>query len=294
MVCLVTRRAVAALGAALPSVAFARHLHRRVVHHPATHHAHSHAGHHTKSVHRHHHAAAHSARLPVVVLDPGHGGKDPGATGVSGVHEKTITLAMAHELRRQLLKSRTCHVAMTRTHDVFIPLAGRVRFAQAHGAVVFLSMHADIAPDPQTRGASVYTLSDTASDLQAAELARRENSADRFGGPRFRNQPPAIANILASLVREETRIGSVHLQHDVVKALTGDVPLLPRPARHAHFMVLRAADVPSVLVEMGCISNKRDDSEFRHAAYRSHLAGTLRRAIERYLADRTLEMRFVG
>ena len=292
MATLVTRRAVAFLGAAVPSAALASAaLARHLVPHRASHPVHRPTH---RPVHGRPHAKPPGAALPLVVLDPGHGGKDPGATGVSGVREKTITLAMAHELQRQLLLSHSCRIELTRTRDVFIPLAARVAFAQARGAVLFVSMHADIAPDPHLRGASVYTLSDTASDLQAAELAQRENSADRFGGPRFRNQPPAIADILASLVRQETRIGSVHLQHDIVTALAGDVHLLPHPARHAHFMVLRAADVPSVLVEMGCLSNMKDDADLRRPIYRARLASALRQAVVAYLGSSARGLRAVG
>ena len=285
MATVITRRAFALLGTGLPSAALARHL---------VHYAASHARTHERPLHRASHRKPSGAVLPLIVLDPGHGGKDPGATGVSGVHEKTITLAMARELQRQLLLSRLCRVELTRTRDVFIPLSARVAFAQARSAALFVSMHADIAPDPQTRGASVYTLSDTASDAQAAELAQRENNADRFGGPRFQDQPPVIANILASLVRQETRIGSVYLQHDIVKAFMQEVRLLPHPARHAHFMVLRAADVPSVLVEMGCLSNSRDNADLNRRGYRERLAIALRQGVAEYLESEARGFRAIG
>ena len=127
--------------------------------------------------------------LPLVMLDPGHGGKDPGAIGVSGTYEKHVAFAAAQELRRQLIAGGRCRVELTRGHDVFIPLQDRVAIAQRGGAALFVSMHADALSDPGVRGASVYTLSDTASDPQTAALARRENSADRFGGPSFQNLP---------------------------------------------------------------------------------------------------------
>ena len=221
--------------------------------------------------------------LPLVMLDPGHGGKDPGAIGVSGTYEKQVAFATAQELRRQLAIGGRCRVELTRGQDVFIPLQERVGIAQRRGAALFVSVHADALPDPGVRGASVYTLADTASDAQTAALARRENSADRFGGPSFRDQPPAVASILSSLVRQETRQGSARMARHLVSAMQPQVGLLAHPARHAGFMVLRAADIPSVLVEMGFMSNLLDEAALRRADHRARIAGALRRAIEDYL-----------
>ena len=226
-----------------------------------------------------------AAPLPLVMLDPGHGGKDPGAIGVSGTYEKHIAFAAAGEVRRRLLAGGKCRVETPRGRDVFVPLAGRVAAAQRRGAALFVSLHADAVGDPGVRGASVYTLADTASDAQSEALAQRENSADRFGGPAFRDQPPVIADILASLVRQETRLGSARLQQGVVRAFHGDVALLPNPARHAHFMVLRAADVPSVLVEMGFMSSPADEALLRTAAHRARVAAAVGAAVEAQLAS---------
>lgn len=224
--------------------------------------------------------------LPLVMLDPGHGGKDPGAVGVSGTFEKHVAFAAAQELRRQLGAGGRCRVELTRGRDVFIPLQDRVGMAQRAGAALFMSLHADALSDPSVRGASVYTLSDTASDAQTADLARRENSADRFGGPQFRNLPPTVANILGSLVRQETRVGSARMANQVVQAFQPEVGLLAHPARHAGFVVLRAADIPSVLVEMGFLSNYKDEAALHRPEYRARVAAALRRAIEAYLASR--------
>ncbi len=221
--------------------------------------------------------------LPLVILDPGHGGKDPGAVGASGSYEKHVAFAAAQELRRQLQAGGLCRVALTRERDVFIALEDRVAIAQAHGAALFVSMHADAVLDRSVRGASVYTLADTASDAQTAALARRENSADRFGGPRFQNMPPDIATILGSLVREETRIGSARLARQLVDGFGPRVELLSNPSRHAGFMVLRAADIPSVLVEMGFMSNPADEAALHRADYRSRVAMALRGSIERFV-----------
>ena len=232
--------------------------------------------------------------LPLVVLDPGHGGKDPGAVGVSGTYEKQVAFAAATELKRHLDRSGRCRVELTRSRDVFIPLRSRVEFAQSRGAALFVSMHADALPDPGVRGASVYTLSDTASDAQTAALARRENSADRFGGPSFRDMPPAIASILGSLVRQETQSGSVRIARNVVGTLGSGLGLLAHPSRHAGFMVLRAADIPSVLVEMGFMSNPQDEAALRRPDHRARVASALARAVDGFLGGPEQGTRLAG
>jgi N-acetylmuramoyl-L-alanine amidase len=224
---------------------------------------------------------------PLVMLDPGHGGKDPGAIGVSGTYEKHVALAAAQELRRQLQATGRYRVDLTRTRDVFIPLEDRVGIAHARGASLFVSMHADALTDHSVRGASVYTLADTASDAQTAALARRENSADRFAGPAFRNASPEVARILASLVRQETRMGSARMARAVVGEFDHDVPLLQNPARHAGFIVLKAADIPSVLVEMGFMSNRSDEAALRTAAHRAKVARAMMRAVDGWFAHAT-------
>jgi N-acetylmuramoyl-L-alanine amidase len=218
---------------------------------------------------------------PLVMLDPGHGGKDPGAIGVSGTYEKHVSLAAALELKRQLEASGRYRVALTRTRDAFIPLDDRVARAQAHGATLFVSMHADALSDHAVRGASVYTLSDSASDAQTAALARTENSADRFAGAGI-NAPPEVARILASLVRRETRVGSSRLARSMVGSLDQDLPMLPNPERHAGFVVLKAADIPSVLVEMGFMSNPADEAELRRPQHRVRVADAMKRAVDAY------------
>ena len=144
-------------------------------------------------------------------------------------------------------------------------------------------MHADALSDHSVRGASVYTLADTASDAQTAALARRENSADRFGGAGF-NAPPEVARILASLVRQETRVGSGRLARSLVGSLDRDLPMLPNPERHAGFVVLKAADIPSVLVEMGFMSNPTDEAELRRPQHRARVAEAMKRAVDAYFA----------
>ncbi|HVC58806.1 MAG TPA: N-acetylmuramoyl-L-alanine amidase [Acetobacteraceae bacterium] len=236
---------------------------------------------------RPHKPARHETVLPkpLVMLDPGHGGKDPGAIGVSGTYEKHVSLSTALELRHLLAVGGHYRVALTRVRDVFIPLEDRVAIAQAHGAALFVSMHADALVDHAVRGASVYTLSNTASDAQTAALAQSENSADRYGGLPLHTSPE-VTRILASLVRRETRAGSVRMARDVVGALGHEVPLLPNPERHAGFVVLKSADIPSVLVEMGFMSNPRDEAELRRASHRRLIAVAMKRAVDGFFAAR--------
>lgn len=224
---------------------------------------------------------------PLVVIDPGHGGRDPGAIGVSGTHEKRIALAACLDLKRALERGAKVRVALTRANDRFVPLEARVRFAQSRGAVLFVSVHADAAESASVRGASVYTLSAGASDRLAEAIARRENRADRFATPTFRDVSPEVARILASLVRRETASGSVRAARRLVSEFDREpeVALLTNPHRKAGFVVLQAPDVPSVLVEMGFMSNRADEARLRRPEYRRRVVAAMRRAIEAQVAD---------
>jgi N-acetylmuramoyl-L-alanine amidase len=225
------------------------------------------------------------APLPLVVLDPGHGGRDPGAIGGAGTQEKGIVLAAATELRRVLEASGRCRVAMTRTADRFIPLGDRVEFARRREAALFVSLHADSAPG--ARGASVYTLGE-GSDPFATALARRENRADLAGGLRLPSVPPEVQAILLSLMRAETRAGSARMARLAVRELGEDVPLLPNTHRQAGFVVLKAPEIPSILVEMGFLSHPGDEAALRRPEHRAKVARALGRAITEWLsrADR--------
>lgn len=241
----------------------------------------------------HHTAAVHAPAVvgraqppkPLVMLDPGHGGKDPGAIGFSGTYEKHVAEAAAQELARQLLATGRYRVALTRSSDHFIPLDGRVDMAQQHGASLFVSMHADALHNASVRGASVYTHAHGASDSQTADLARTENSADRFGGPMVHGASPEVQRILASLVTEETRKGSSHMAQAVVSAFQSRVQLLTHPHRHAAFAVLKSAQIPSVLVEMGFMSNRLDEAALRQAGHRAMVAGAMCHAVNLYFAS---------
>lgn len=227
--------------------------------------------------------AAPRARLPLVVIDPGHGGRDPGTIGGAGTLEKRITLAAALELRRQLEATRRCRVVLTRARDVFVPLEARLGLARRRQAALFVSLHADSAPG--ARGASVYTLSETASDALSEALARRENLADRAGGLRLPSVSPEVQRILLSLMRRETRAGSLRMARLVVQELGETVPLLPNTHRQAGFVVLKAPEVPSVLVEMGFLSHPADEAALRRPEHRKKVAEALARAVQAWLAQ---------
>ncbi|HEX2116085.1 MAG TPA: N-acetylmuramoyl-L-alanine amidase [Alphaproteobacteria bacterium] len=219
----------------------------------------------------------------IIVLDPGHGGVDPGALGANGTHEKDLTLAVARELRRQLEATGRYRVVMTRDDDVFVQLRERVNKARAADADLFLSIHADSIGSAQTRGASIYTLSETASDAEAAALAARENRADIIAGVDLSTENKDVASILIDLAQRETMNRSAALAHSLVAELGRDIQLLPsRPHRFAGFAVLKAPDVPSALIELGYLSNRQDESLLNRPQHRSKIAAAIVRAIDNH------------
>lgn len=221
--------------------------------------------------------------LPLVVIDPGHGGHDPGAIGRRGTEEKRLTLAAAQALRRKLQEGGKCRVALTRDRDEFISLADRVALARSREAALLISLHADSAPG--AKGASVYTLAETASDPLAQALAQRENNADLAGGLSLPSVPPEVQAILLSLMRQETLGDSARFARVAVRELTRAVPVLPKPRREAGFIVLKAPEVPSVLVEMGFLSDPEDEAALRKPEHRALIAASLARAVEAWLAS---------
>ncbi len=222
---------------------------------------------------------------PLVMIDPGHGGRDPGAIGVSGTYEKHIALHAAWDLRRLLEAGRRYRVAMTRASDVFIPLEQRVELAQRHGASLFVSMHADaLRHDSRVRGASVYTFASRASDPQSAVIAASENAADSYVNRSFDGLSPQVARILASLMSRETRVLSGTLAERMVDTLGAVTPMLEHPERHAGFVVLQSAKIPSVLVEMGFMSSPLDEAALRRPAHRRAVATAMRQAVDAYFA----------
>lgn len=224
-------------------------------------------------------------RQKIVVLDPGHGGKDPGAIGRSfRTYEKNITLAMGKELKKQL-ESRGFKVYMTRSTDIFIPLRQRVRIARNYHADLFISLHADSAANRNAQGLSIYTLSETASDKEAAALAERENKADIIDGMDFSDNSPEISDVLISLSQNDSRNKSSKFATYVVNEMKRQVKTLANAHRFAGFAVLKAPDIPSVLVELGYLSNYTEEKYLRDASYRKKLGASITKAVINYFAD---------
>lgn len=216
----------------------------------------------------------------IVVLDPGHGGIDPGTIGVSGVYEKEVVLEVATEVARRLEATRHYRVVLTRSSDEFIELRERVARARAAQGELFLSIHADALPNPASRGASVFTLSEKASDSEAAALAARENKADLIAGIDLSRQAPEVSNILLDLARRQTNNLSIGLARRLVDDLGQEAAvMLENSHRSAGFAVLKAPDIPSALVELGCLSNREEDRLLRSAAYQRRLATGLVRSV---------------
>ena len=228
-------------------------------------------------------AAPQARGRPIVVIDPGHGGSDPGAPGVSGeVREKDLTLALARDLRDQLVKRGRVRVVMTREHDRTIELDQRSAVARRLNAAMFVSLHLDSAPNPLARGASVYSLSDVASDIEAERLAARENrGAGRAGGG-----PGTVDSLLADLAMRSQMSASADLASRIVSRSAGRFGLRPNPHRFAAFHVLRRAGAPAVLFEGGYLSNVDDELQLRDADHRAKMVLALAQAIETDVAAR--------
>ncbi|WP_439545644.1 N-acetylmuramoyl-L-alanine amidase [Sandarakinorhabdus sp.] len=221
---------------------------------------------------------------PLVVIDAGHGGKDVGAIAVTGGYEKDITLAIALETAKILRQSGRVQVKLVREDDRFIPLGGRVRIARDARADLFISIHADSAPNDGARGASVYTLSAVASDAIAARLAARENKADIIGGVNLGVEAPEVGEIMVDLVRRATGNVSAQFAEELQNGLEREGVNFRGQFHHfAAFAVLKAPDVPSVLLETGYVTNKDDAERLFSGTGRKRLAKGIARAIERHL-----------
>jgi N-acetylmuramoyl-L-alanine amidase len=225
---------------------------------------------------------------PLIVLDPGHGGIDTGTKGSGGELEKDVVLAFAQTLREKLESSGKYRVAMTRSDDTFIPLAERVRFARSRSAGLFISVHADALPrrEGQAEGATVYTLSENASDAEAARLAEAENKADVIAGVDLTTEPDDVANILVDLAQRETKTFSMQFARTVVGELKTAARLHKQPLKSAGFKVLLAPDVPSVLVELGYMSTKDDLKQLTSASWRARTAQALAQAVDSFFTPR--------
>ncbi len=225
-------------------------------------------------------------KRPVVVIDPGHGGPDNG-TQSNGEMEKNIVLTFALALRDRLEKAGKYRVVMTRADDTFIPLDERVKVARKEAASLFVSIHADALPrrEGDAQGATIYTLSDKASDAEAERLAEAENKADAIGGVTL-SEEPVVADILIDLAQRETRTFSNRFARTLMGEMKTKVRMHKHPLKSAGFRVLKAPDVPSVLVELGYVSNKSDLELLVSEAWRSKTVSTMAQAIDTFLGKR--------
>jgi N-acetylmuramoyl-L-alanine amidase len=224
---------------------------------------------------------------PVVVIDPGHGGIDNG-TQSGAENEKSLVLGFGLALRDRIEKTGKYRVVMTRTDDTFIPLADRVKIARNQSAALFVSIHADALPrrEGDAQGATIYTLSDRASDAEAERLAEAENKADAIGGVNLTEEPTEVADILIELAQRETRTFSNRFARMLMGEMKGSVRMHKNPLKSAGFKVLKAPDVPSVLVELGYVSNKGDLEHLVSENWRSRTVGSMALAIDAFFAKR--------
>lgn len=220
---------------------------------------------------------------PLIVIDPGHGGVDPGAVGANGLFEKKVTLAVAKELGRQLEATGHYRVKLTRSTDTYLKLYQRVAFARKHNADLFISLHADSIAKSNVRGASIYTLSEKASDAQTARLAEKENRADLIAGVDLSVEDEIVANILVDLAMRDTMNQSKFLANTMVGTLGGNgIKTLQTAHRYAGFAVLKAPDIPSILVEMGFMSNRQEAQMLSQAPHQRKIAAALVNGIDAY------------
>ncbi|HXL32550.1 MAG TPA: N-acetylmuramoyl-L-alanine amidase [Bradyrhizobium sp.] len=224
---------------------------------------------------------------PVVVIDPGHGGVDNG-TQAGGENEKDLVLGFGLALRDRIEKAGKYRVVMTREDDTFIPLADRVTIARNQSAALFVSIHADALPpgEGDAQGATIYTLSDKASDAEAERLAEAENRADAIGGVKLTEEPAEVADILIDLVRRETRTFSNRFARQLMSEMKTSVRMHKHPLKSAGFKVLKGPDVPSVLVELGYASNKDDLEHMKSDSWRARTVGSMAQAIDVFFAKR--------
>jgi N-acetylmuramoyl-L-alanine amidase len=226
---------------------------------------------------------------PLVVIDAGHGGRDPGASSpVSPVPEKDVTLALARAVRDELARSGRVRAALTRDDDTYLELQDRYEIARRLGADLFISIHADAAPsNDMARGATIYTLSEVASDRQAALLASHENAADRLAGARM-SPNPEVNLILIDLAQRESMDKSADFARLLYREAAPVFPFRPEWHKFAAFVVLKAPDIPSILFESGYITNRTDAAYINSPEGRRQIADGMRRAIEAHFARRFL------
>ena len=224
----------------------------------------------------------------IIVVDAGHGGIDPGTHGVTGLQEKDIVLAVAKELRKTLEGSGRYATALTRDSDVFIPLRERVNISRAAKGDLFVSLHIDSNEQRSVRGASVYTLSESSSDRETQRLAEKENMSDVIAGVDLRGENSPVATILIDLAQRDTMNRSARFAETVVTSLPTATLVRPTtPHRSAGFAVLKAPDVPAVLIELGYLSNAKDEAEMATPAWRARVAQAIAKAIDSHFSVET-------
>jgi N-acetylmuramoyl-L-alanine amidase len=224
---------------------------------------------------------------PVIVLDPGHGGIDNGTAAPSGENEKDIVLSFAQALRERIEASGKYRVVMTRDDDTFVALADRVKVARNHAAALFVSIHADALPkrEGDAQGATIYTLSDRASDAEAERLAESENKADAIAGIDLTEEPTEVADILIDLTQRETRAFSTRFAKTLMREMKVVARMHKHPLKSAGFRVLKAHDVPSVLIELGYVSNRGDLHNLVSSSWREKMAGSVSSAIDVFFGE---------
>ena len=225
--------------------------------------------------------------LPTIIIDSGHGGKDPGTIGkYARSKEKYVTLGYARELKRQLDKTKKFRVFLTRDKDYFIPLNERVAIARNLKADLFISLHADSSPDEGTSGLSIYTLSEKSSDKQSEILAQKENKSDIIGGADFSDASGDILKTLINLSQRSSMNDSAKFAETVIKSIeTHEVETLQKTHRFAGFRVLTAPDMPSVLIELGYLSNKNEEKKLNSLEHKKKVSEALVGAIEKYFGQ---------
>ena len=233
--------------------------------------------------------AAPADARPVVVIDPGHGGIDNG-TQAGGESEKNLVLGFALALRDRIEKAGKYRVVMTRSDDTFVPLGDRVKIARAQSAALFVSIHADALPrrEGDAQGATVYTLSNKASDAEAERLADLENKADAIGGVNLTEEPTDVADILIDLAQRETRTFSNHFARLLVSEMKTTARMHKHPLKSSGCKVLKAPDVPSVLLELGYVSNKGDLQQLVSESWRTKTVGAVNQAVEAFFGKRVV------
>jgi len=225
-------------------------------------------------------------RKKLIVIDPGHGGVDSGAMSKTGIPEKKIVLAFSRKLKQVLLATGRYDVRLTRNSDKFLPLRTRTKIAHKNKADLFIAVHADSIKYGSVRGTTLYTLSDEASDDEAAELARKENRADIIGGVNLKGETKEVTNILIDLAQRETKNHSIYFARNAVANLRRVTKMAKRPLRAAGFMVLKAPDVPSILIELGYMSNKKDVKLLTSTRWQRKISSALKNSIDNYFRAR--------